>query len=39
MGASVTAAPEVETAGLQLVKGQAVPVGQALHLQRERGRR
>ena len=32
---SVSAAPEVEVAGLQLVKNQAVPVGQALHLQRE----
>jgi hypothetical protein len=31
---AVSAAPEVEVAGLQLVKGQAVPVGQALHLQR-----
>lgn len=31
---SVSAAPDVEVAGLQLVKGQAVPVGQALHLQR-----
>ena len=31
----VSAAPEVEVAGLQLVKNQAVPVGQALHLQRE----
>lgn len=30
---AVSAAPEVEVAGLQLVKGQAVPVGQALHLQ------
>ena len=32
---SVSAAPDVEVAGLQLVKNQAVPVGQALHLQRE----
>lgn len=31
---NVSAAPDVEVAGMQLVKGQAVPVGQALHLQR-----
>lgn len=33
LSVSVSAAPDVETAGLQLVKGAAVPVGQALHLQ------
>ncbi|PRW45460.1 pre-mRNA-processing factor 17-like isoform X1 [Chlorella sorokiniana] len=33
LSVSVSAAPDVETAGLQLVKGQAVPAGQALHLQ------
>ncbi|PSC68216.1 Pre-mRNA-processing factor 17, partial [Micractinium conductrix] len=30
---NVSTAPEVETAGMQLVAGSAVPVGQALHLQ------
>ena len=37
LSVSVSAAPDVETAGLQLVKGQAVPAGQALHLQCELG--
>lgn len=32
---NVSTAPEVETAGMQLVAGSAVPVGQALHLQCE----
>lgn len=31
----VSAAPEVDTAGLQLVSGQAVPAQQAQFLQRE----
>ena len=35
LGGGASAAPEVDTTGLQLVESRAVAVGDALHLQRE----